>query len=116
MHRINTEGKLVTITLGGEVKREDYQEMVPELEEQINTFGPLRLLLVTERMEGVDPGAVWRDLRFDTEHLNDFERVAVVGDEAWQKWATKLSGSLTRAEVKFFDTPEMAEARQWVQN
>ena len=116
MHRMNAEGKLVTITLSGEVRSEDYQEMVPELEAHINTFGPLRLLLVLEHMEGFEPGALLRDLRFDTKHLNDFERVAVVGDERWQEWGTKLGGSLTEAEVRFFEPTHRAEARQWVQD
>ncbi len=116
MHRMNAEGKLVTITLSGEVRSEDYQEMVPELEAHINTFGPLRLLLVLEHMEGFEPGALLRDLRFDTKHLNDFERVAVVGDERWQEWGTKLGGSLTEAEVRFFEPTHTSEARQWVQD
>ena len=116
MHRMNMEGKLVTVTLGGEVRSEDYKEMVPELEAHISTFGPLRLLLVIEHMEGFDPGALLRDLRFDAKHLNDFERIAVVGDERWQEWGARLGGGFTKAEVKFFEPTRTSEARQWVQN
>lgn len=114
MHHINVSNNLVTLTLRGEVRSEDYADMVPKFEELTEKRGRLRLLVFVEDIEGLEPEAVWRDLKFDAKHLNDFERVAVVGDASWQAWSTWLGKAFTSAEVRFFEAQERERARAWV--
>ena len=53
------------------------------------------------------------DLKLDTAHANDFSRVAIVGEGTLMEWGTNLVGALTRAEMRRFDTGEMAAAVEW---
>ena len=114
MYELSIEApKLAVIRTDGEVSEEDYERVVPRLEELIDEHGKIRLLLDVTRFQGATPGALWEDLKFDAEHLNDFEKVAVVGDESWEGAAAELASPLTGANVKTFGPEEEDKARTW---
>ena len=114
MYELSIEApKLAVIRTDGEVSEEDYERVVPRLEELIQEHGKVRLLLDVTQFEGATPGALWEDLKFDAQHLNDFEKVAVVGDESWEDAATELASPLTDAKVKTFGPEEEGQARTW---
>jgi hypothetical protein len=47
-------------------------------------------------------------------HYRDIERLALVGDKAWEKHMGAFCKPFTKAEVRYFDRSEMAEARRWL--
>ena len=47
-------------------------------------------------------------------HFNDLERVAIVGNRTWQKLMTGFCKPFTTAQVRFFEHPQLEEARAWV--
>ncbi len=103
---------LVTMTAKGELTTEDYGKITPELEKLIGEHGKLNLLFDMSGVKNIEPAAAWQDLKFDTQHLNDFKRVALVGDAGWQEAFTKLGNPFTKAEVKYFSST--AEATDWL--
>ena len=103
---------LVTMTAENDLTAEDYEKITPELEKLIGKYGKLNLLFDMSGVKNIEPAAAWRDLKFDTQHLNDFERVAIVGDSSWQEAFTKLGNPFTSAEVKYFSST--AEATDWL--
>ena len=58
--------------------------------------------------------AMREDFKMDTAHRNDFSRIAVVGEAAWQHWGTTLAKALTRAEMRWFDASALDAAAEWV--
>ena len=111
--QLDDEGKTVYVTAGEKLETEDYQRLTPELEKLIKERGKLKLLFDMSGVN-VDPGALWRDLKFDVQHLTDFEKVAIVGDAHWQEAVTKAGNPFTSAEVKFFGAAEKDVAVSWV--
>lgn len=95
--------------------KEDYERMLPAAENIIRTFGKLRWYFEMEDFAGWTPTAAWADLKFDFKHANDIEKIALVGDEDWEKWLSRLMQPFTAAEVRFFKTAQREAAWQWIQ-
>lgn len=109
-----SSGKVIGVKIMGKLTHEDYQEFIPFLEESIEQAGPLRLLCETEEFTGMEPQAVWDDMKFGLGHLRDFERMAVVGDKPWLKWCIALGDRLVKTEVKYFEPAQRAQAWAWL--
>lgn len=110
----NDYDNVVAIHMKGELTTKDYEPVVNLLEDKIKNYGKINLYCEVDEMEEVEAGAIWKDLKFDVKHFNDFERVAMVGDKQWLEWGAKFAKPFTSAEVKYFDMSEKAEAMQWV--
>lgn len=104
----------VAINMSGELTAKDYGPVVNLLEDKIREHGKINLYCEIGELEEVEPGAIWKDLKFDARHFNDFDRVAMVGDKQWLEWGAKFAKPFTSAEVKYFDKSEKTEAMQWV--
>ncbi|MDQ2868740.1 MAG: STAS/SEC14 domain-containing protein [Verrucomicrobiota bacterium] len=115
MHKIIPEdGNLVRVDVSGKLTQEDYDALIPSLEQVIARHGSMRLLFVMENFHGWDAGAAWDDFRFGITHASKVGRVAMVGEKSWQKWMAKLGSYFSRDAVKYFDHSQMAEAERWV--
>jgi hypothetical protein len=93
----------------------DYDRLVPFLEARVREHGPLRVLVLMEDWHGWDSlGALWEDAKMDA-HLNEhIERIAMVGDEEWERWMTKLSKPFADGRLRYFDAADLDEAWAWV--
>lgn len=82
MHKITSgKGNVVTVEVSGKLTEHDYNELVPSWKAAIARHGKMRLLFVMQDFHGWEPGAAWDDLRFDLQHANQMERVAMVGEK-----------------------------------
>src|SRR5690606_10203109 len=86
------------------------------LENKIRKEGKISVFCQIEDLKGMDPGAVWEDIKFDVNHLNDFRYVVIVGDKQWQKWIANFAKPFTDAQIKYFDKNEAKEAFEWLMN
>ncbi|WP_029058926.1 STAS/SEC14 domain-containing protein [Stappia stellulata] len=106
---------LIVIRASGTLTTQDYESAVPELEHALDLAnGALRVLVRLEDFRGWEIGALWQELKFDLKHLNDFGRIAVVGEGRLEDWATRLSAPFTKAETRFFPLEKEAEAHAWL--
>lgn len=95
----------------------DFDHLAPVLKKHTTEKSTPRLLLIMEQFEGWENiSSFWKDLRMDTEYLGQFDRIAVVGDAAWEEWLTKLLNPLTTNEIKFFDPARITHARKWLKH
>lgn len=114
---LKDESSLITVRFSGAVDRADYEKFGPWLERRVaGQEQPLRLLVHAEDWNGwAGLGAAWEDLKLDMKVADRFERVAMVGDSRWQEWMTKLSDLLVSTQLRWFDRPDAAAARSWVE-
>ncbi len=106
----NTMGLKITSTL----TKQDYQAFIPIIEDRIKTYGKINMLIQFEDFDGLRMGAIWEDFKFSVNHLNDFNRVAVVGEKDWMAWMSKIAELFSSAEIKYFEPDQVQEAWQWV--
>jgi len=102
------------ITVGGKLRKEDYEEFGVLVEELIERYGKLRVLFIMDDFHGWSVGALWEDIKFDTQHFNDIERLALVGDRKWEKGMAVFCKPFTTAQVRYFDRAQLEDARAWL--
>jgi hypothetical protein len=107
-------GTVVTLVFKDTLKREDYEHFVPQIEKIMESREKINLLIVLRDFSGWTAGALWEDAKFGIRHFDDIERLAIVGDTTWQKAMTGFVKPFTRAEVKYFDFSDLAQAETWV--
>ena len=105
-------GNLLDVQIRGKLTHEDYQRFKHRLEDLIQQYGKVRVLLELEDFHGAELAAVWDDFTFGLRHLGAFQRCAVVGDKAWEGWVVGLGKPFFR--VKYFDGSERDEAWRWL--
>lgn len=106
---------VIAMRIKGKLLHRDYQELIPLVEKQIEEHGGVRCFVEMTEFHGIQPRALWDEIKFDVRHARQIERCAVVGDRAWQAWITKLSKLIfSRAEIRFFDIAEREKAWEWI--
>jgi hypothetical protein len=107
-------GNVLEIQVSGKLTHEDYEQFVPEFERLIQENGKIRILFEMTDFHGWEFAALWDDIKFDAKHFSHIERLAMVGDRAWEKGMSAFCRPFTTAEIRYFDHTEIAEARDWL--
>ena len=75
----------------------------------------VRLLLDLREFEGWSGlSALGNHLSLVRDHYRVPERIAIVGDKAWQTMAEKIMSRFVNARTKFFDSGDYNGAVAWV--
>ena len=106
--------KVLGFTLSGKLHDEDYKHFVPAVEAAVAANGKVRLLAQFHDFHGWDMHALWDDIKFSTKHCLDIERIALVGEKAWEKWMAKVCKPFTMAKVRYFDASDLDAAWAWL--
>ncbi len=106
---------VLTVELSGKLEQSDYEQFVPAVETLIQEHGKIRLLVRLGDFDGWSAGALWEDIKFDARHFNDIERLAIVGDEKWEKGMAVFCKPFTTAEVRFYPIEKTDQARAWLE-
>jgi SpoIIAA-like len=108
---------IVGVRAKGRVTKKDYDEiLVPKVEDAFGRHPKLRCLYeIGPEFSGMDPGAVWEDLKVGFGHLTGWERIAVVTDVEWIRQAINVFRFLVPGKTRLFDAAQAAEARRWIE-
>jgi len=106
--------KVVDIYVSGTLVKADFERFLPKVERLISENGKLHARFDVTDLRGWDAGALWEEIKFDINHLSDFERVAVIGDKKWEHAMTCLCRPFVRATLRYFDENQGEEALQWL--
>ena len=116
MVRIEREktGNLVKTFVSDKLTQEDYDKILPALQQTVNEWEGVRWYFEMRDFSGWEPGAALQDLKFDVEHANEMGKIAMVGTKKWQEWLTAAMKPFTSADVRYFDLLEREEALHWI--
>lgn len=109
-------GKIVAVHVSGKLAAADYAQFVPEFERLVREHGKLRVLFDMTGFHGWQAGALWEDIKFDTKHFADIERLAMVGEAKWHQGMATFCKPFTKATIRYFNHTDAAEARKWLGN
>jgi hypothetical protein len=107
-------GKVVRVQLSGKLTHGDYQHFVPAFEAQVQKHGKIRVLVEMVDFHGWEAAALWEDIKFDIRHFSNIERLAMVGDKAWERGMSTFCKPFTAAEVRYFDRSAIKDASAWL--
>src|SRR3990170_6202544 len=108
----DSERNILLVRANGKLSKQDYEQLVPAVEELIQQRGKARVLFDMDDFHGWSAGALWEDIKFDAAHFNDIERVALVGDAKWEAWMATFCRPFTSAQIRFFDRAQIEEAQR----
>jgi hypothetical protein len=111
---IKIEGKVMEVTATGKFEKADYEMFVPAAEELIKEHGKVRVLFIMQGFHGWSAGALWEDIKFDLKHFNHIERLGIVGESKWEKGMAVFCRPFTTAKIRYFDTSQLDDAREWI--
>jgi len=108
--------RVVAFVAKGRVTRRDYDEvLIPKVSEVLGRHEKIRCYYeLGPEFSGMDPGAVWEDAKVGFAHLARWERVAVVTDVDWVRFAISIFRFLVPGEVRIFSSSEASTARHWI--
>jgi hypothetical protein len=109
------DGKVLLVRVTGKLTKEDYEQFVPEVERQIERHGKVRVLFDMHDFHGWTAGALWQDIKFDLKHFRDIERLAIIGEKAWERGMAAFCRPFTTAQIRYFDRSAGDEAESWIQ-
>ncbi len=109
------DGKVIEVRVSGTLTADDYHHFVPETERLIEKHGKIRVLFDMHAFRGWKLAALWEDIKFDIKHFKDIERLAMIGDRAWEKWMAAFCGPFTSAEIRYFDHGDAEQAQHWIE-
>jgi hypothetical protein len=107
--------KTIGFSVSGKVAAEDYELLLPKLDEAIAAHGKINLLVVMGDFEGWDGlDAAKADFRLGTQQYRQVQRAAFVGQGKGQKRLVKILDPFTRhTEERFFEHDQLKAAWQW---
>ena len=107
-------GKILGFKMSGKLHDADYKTFVPIVDAAVAQHGKVRLLAQFHDFHGWDLHALWDDIKFSTTHCTKIDRIALVGDKAWEKWMAQVCKPFTLAKVRYFDVSEAQAAQAWL--
>ncbi len=107
-------GNVVGVRIAGKVTGDDMKAIAGRADRAIGEAGSVRLLVEIAGLVGLEAEALWEKLKFTLAHLKHIERMAAVGDKAWEKWWVTIAGSVVPAKVRYFDEGEIDAAWAWL--
>ena len=111
----DTPAGVLGVLASGTLTADDYKQVLgPAIDGATADGGKLRVVIIFEgRFEGMDPSAVWQDLRTGVSAWHSWERIAVVTDQKWMADGLRLFAWAVPGEARSFAPSERAEAIQW---
>lgn len=112
---LRDEGNFVAVKLSGKLQDADYKKFAHAIMAAAEK-GKLHLLVEMVEFLGWDAHALWEDIRLDAQVGGKIERLAFIGDKAWEAWMAKICRPFTSAEIQYFESNDAHDAWAWVQD
>ncbi len=109
-----SKGNILGFKMIGDISKEDYKILVPEVQALIDKEGSISLLMDITQFKWEDIDAWGADFNFGRTYRKKINKMAVVGDKTWEKWITNLVEPFYSIEAKFFDPIDIEVAWKWI--
>lgn len=112
-----SHGGVIGFEVIGRVSAEEVEAFTEQIEALIaaRRDKPIGIVADLSRMESIDWGARWEEMRFLQKYTNHIARIAVVGADKWEEVGGLLvtSAALLQGETLYFHSSEMQHAWHW---
>jgi hypothetical protein len=106
---------VVEITAEGAITNQELEETIKGLQAEFDQNGKTRVIEIIQHFTGIEPAAIWTDIRLGVPLARKIARVAVVADQRWVRQLAELGHLFTRAKLKVFAPAELGQARAWIE-
>ena len=107
---------IIETNASGKLGKEDIEKIHPLSHTILDKGMKVRWYFEMDNFMGWDLPGLWEDLKMDTAHATDYEKIAMVGDKKWQEWITQFMKPFTNAEIKYFNIDQKEDAKSWIES
>ncbi len=111
-----SEGNIIGIQVKGRMRAQDYETLLPYIENMIAQHGSIRVLSDLRDYKGVEFRAILKTLPYAFKYRSKVEKKAVVTDEQWVYTWTKLLAPFFKTEIRCFPNSAIDQAWKWVRS
>lgn len=99
-----------------QVTKEDYEHVLtPAVGQALADYKKVRLYFrIDPDFAGVEPSALWEDVKLGMEYLFRWDRIAVVTDVEWIRQTFKAFSCVSPCAARVFRLDEVSLAKEWV--
>lgn len=109
------DDRVVAVRIDGTIREEDVAAMVEVVVDKLTRHEKLRAYVEVEKLRGIEPRALFEDLKMGLEHWRDFERKAAVIDPPWLgRLVEAVDPLFPWIELRAFPFTEKDEAVRWI--
>jgi|SRR5699024_6991202 len=105
---------LISAQISNELTGDDYKELNPFINEKLKENNKINILFEFVNFDKINFGSVWQALKYNTDHRDKIERVAIIGNRSAGRGLQGIENDLTSAKTKFFAPNERDKAQQWI--
>jgi hypothetical protein len=117
LETIELKEKNIVVTKASEkLKKEDIEKIHSLICTILNKGIKVRWYFEMENFTGWDLPGFWEDIKMNTAHAHEYERIAMVGDKKWEEWVSQFMKLFTNAEIKYFNIDQKKEAKNWIES
>ncbi len=107
--------KIVGLNIDGKIEAKDIDLVVKSIEQKLKLGGKLRIYAEVNNWSGMSLEAFIKDFKFSLQHLQDFDKEAIVSDRRWLESLAALGNTLfSSIEVKHFTFADKDKALEWI--
>ncbi|MFC4220077.1 SpoIIAA family protein [Flagellimonas marina] len=104
---------LIAARLSGKLDEENLKTIHERIHRIIDKGHKVDFYFEMDDFEGYTLKGFWEDIKTDAEHIDDYGKIAFVGNKKWQEWAAKATDFFTGCEAKYFETKNKEQAMAW---
>ena len=108
------EQNKIEIALTGELTREEFLQVIHQLESLCTMYQEINVLLDAARVEKYAFNVIWDEIDFFKKYKKHLKRVAIVSDFTFESFILKMFSNFTETEFKTFKPEQLEEARKWI--
>ncbi len=109
-----TKDNLIAFKVRGKIEKKDYKKLQSLLEKTEREFEFLKLFIEFNDPVKITLEALAEDFKTYFSHINEIDKVAIVGSNGIEKGISKISDLFIDAEIKYFPCSEINSAREWI--
>ena len=92
----------------------DYEILDSALRSHLAQHTTSRALFVMKDVNAWTPSDKWETLSFDIRHLRDLDKVAIVGDDLWERWLKKAEILFPVSDLQTYAAHDRDRAVEWL--
>ena len=112
-YRSHEDSNIVEIIVEGKITKADFDHLLEKVDADFARHGKLRVLEDIRSFEGIDPMALWQDVR-QIRRINDVTHAAIVVDAKWLRTVAEAISGIYPFEMKVFERSQIQSARTWL--
>lgn len=105
-----TSGKNLAFAVAGDITKEDYDVLMPVVAQAIDEHGSVNLLLDLTDFRWEKVSAWGADLEFGHRYHEKIERMALVGNKAWERHLAHICAPFYTKQAAYFEDADAAWA------